>query len=71
MNAGNDYAKAKRQAQANANETRVPWVLNMYHDTWWISRLSTFGPATQENILAGKTEFKVFDPEPAREGEFE
>lgn len=38
MNAGLDYAKAKRQAQANADYTKTPRWLHMYGAVWWISR---------------------------------
>lgn len=38
MNAGQDYAKAKRQAQANANQTKANWRMFMYGGAWWIER---------------------------------
>ena len=41
MNAGQDYQKAKRQAQANADYTKTPRWLHMYGRTWWISREPT------------------------------
>ena len=38
MNAGTDYRKARRQAQANANWTSTPRWLHLYSGIWWISR---------------------------------
>lgn len=38
MNAGTDYAKAKRQAQANADYTKTPRWLHLYNGTWYISK---------------------------------
>lgn len=38
MNAGNDYQKARAQAQANADYTKTPrWLFN-YGGTCWISK---------------------------------
>lgn len=45
MNAGRDYAKAKAQAQANADQTGVTWVLWNHGGTWWIER-GTTGPSS-------------------------
>ena len=36
MNAGTDYAKARRQAQANANRSGRAWVISGYGGVWWI-----------------------------------
>jgi hypothetical protein len=38
MNAGRDYAKAKRQAQANANRVGFAYWLHGYNGHWWIER---------------------------------
>ncbi len=47
MNAGSDYNKARRQAQANANLTGVTWVIFGYNGVWWCERQEerTFGQA--------------------------
>ncbi len=42
MNAGRDYARAKRQAQANANAGGEPWVVHGYGGVWWIAREASF-----------------------------
>lgn len=39
MNAGTDYAKAKRQAQANANSSGQLMQMWLYNGVWWIERL--------------------------------
>lgn len=36
MNAGEDYAKAKRQAQANATQTGTNWRMFLYGGVWWV-----------------------------------
>lgn len=36
MNAGRDYARAKRQAQANADRSQSDRWLSLYGGTWWI-----------------------------------
>lgn len=38
MNAGTDYTKAKRQAQANADHTGKAWRMFLYNGVWWIER---------------------------------
>ena len=38
MNAGTNYTKAKRHAQANENQTGVNWSMHMYNGVWWIER---------------------------------
>jgi hypothetical protein len=38
MNAGTDYLKAKRQAQANATYAGRPRYLHQYNGVWWIDR---------------------------------
>lgn len=37
MNAGKDYVKARKQAQANADYTGTPRWLHMYNGVWWIT----------------------------------
>lgn len=46
MNAGRDYAKAKRQAQANADLRHEPYVLHQYGGVWWVTRLSSYDSGT-------------------------
>lgn len=41
MNAGKNYAKAKAQAQANADHARSPRWLHQYGGVWWISGTPT------------------------------
>jgi hypothetical protein len=38
VNAGRDYRKARRQAQANADLTGTPRWLHLYGGVWWISK---------------------------------
>lgn len=38
MNAGRDYEKARRQAQANADYTQTPRWLHGYAGVWWVSK---------------------------------
>ena len=38
MNAGTDYTRAKRHAQANADLDGQPRKLFLYHGVWWIDR---------------------------------
>lgn len=38
MNAGRDYGKAKRQAQANADWSGEPRWLSLYNGVWWVSK---------------------------------
>jgi hypothetical protein len=38
VNAGRDYLKAKRQAQANADYTQTPRWLHLYGGVWWITK---------------------------------
>jgi hypothetical protein len=38
MYAGRDYRRARRQAQANADQTGVPWVLWIYGYGYWVQR---------------------------------
>lgn len=40
MNAGTDYQKAKRHAQANADYTRTPRWIHLYNGVWWIDKTS-------------------------------
>lgn len=62
MNAGSDYARAKGQAQANADWSKQPWVLFAYQGVWWVERLAGFGPETQAKILAGDSLMEVIHP---------
>jgi hypothetical protein len=41
MNAGRDFAKAKRQAQVNADLTGVVWTMHRYGGVWWVERLDS------------------------------
>jgi hypothetical protein len=38
MNAGTDYTKAKKQAQANADYSKTPRWLHGYNGVWWVSQ---------------------------------
>jgi len=38
MNAGSDFKKAKRQAQANADASGQRRFLHLYNGVWWISK---------------------------------
>ncbi len=55
MNAGKDYKKARRQAQANANYSGQPRYLHSYGGAWWISKDAGSGgrkkvsPKTRKN----------------------
>lgn len=46
MNAGTDYGKAKRQAQANADQSGVTWRMFLYSGIWWIERRPTWPGVT-------------------------
>lgn len=52
MNAGTDFKKAKKQAQANANQTRVTWQIWMYGGVYWIERVEA-GPEGEMKIYDG------------------
>lgn len=41
MNAGTNYTKAKRQAQANADRDGHARQLWIYNGVWWIERVGT------------------------------
>lgn len=41
MNAGTDYTKARKHAQANADRTQSPRWLHNYNGHYWISRSHT------------------------------
>lgn len=53
MNAGRDYARAKRQAQANADRTGTPRYLSLYNGIWWIDR--------EQSVIGDR---ERIDPEP-------
>ena len=38
MNAGRDYNKARKQAQANADRDGQSRTLRLYAGTWWLDR---------------------------------
>ncbi len=60
MNAGKDYKKARRQAQANANYSGQPRYLHSYGGAWWISKDAGSGgrkkvsPKTRKNPKRSK-----------------
>lgn len=41
MNAGTDYTRARRQAQANADYFDTNYRLFQYNNTWWVERADT------------------------------
>jgi hypothetical protein len=63
MNAGSDYVRAKRQAQANADYTRTPRWLHYYAGFYWITAEA---PRAEGQTWAGVTRERIDPKDPPK-----